>query len=116
MDRWASRYLHDLKASLAALQGSEPGSKPWLAAAVAVGEQQLLQQLKKEALMIMLGAAQVRGQLPFGFQGLGVPTRALVGRAAIGAVVDLCSTDGSHMTHVFISTSACVRNWPMITR
>lgn len=31
-----------------------------MAAAVAAGEQLLLQQLKKEALMIMLGAGQVR--------------------------------------------------------
>lgn len=59
VDRWCARYPHDLKASLSTLESSQPGSRPWLAAAVCAGEQLLLQQLKKGALMIMLGAAQV---------------------------------------------------------
>jgi hypothetical protein len=41
------------------MQAAAPGSRPWLAAAVVCGEQALLQQLKKGALMVMLGAVQV---------------------------------------------------------
>lgn len=59
VDRWCARYAQDLKASLSALQSSRTGSRAWLAAAVVSGEQLLLQQLKKGALMIMLGAAEV---------------------------------------------------------
>lgn len=59
IDRWCARYPRDLKASLSALEAAAGGSRAWLAAAVCVGEQLLLQQLKKGALMIMLGAAQV---------------------------------------------------------
>lgn len=59
VDRWCGRYPQDVKASLSALQEAPPGSRAWLAAAVVSGEQLLLQQLKKEALMIMLAAAEV---------------------------------------------------------
>jgi hypothetical protein len=59
VDRWCGHYPRDLKASVSALDASAAGSRPWLAAAVCVGEELLLQQLKKGALMIMLGAAEV---------------------------------------------------------
>jgi hypothetical protein len=53
------RYPRDAAANASELQCQAPGSRPWLAAAVALGEQQLLQRLKKEALLIMLAATQV---------------------------------------------------------
>lgn len=59
VDQWSSRYPTDLKGSFALMAAAAAaGSRPWMAAAVVAGEQLLLQQLKKEALMIMLGAGQ----------------------------------------------------------
>jgi hypothetical protein len=50
-------------AAAAAMAAAASGSRPWMAAAVALGEQQLLQQLKKEGLMLMLQAQQVSGRV-----------------------------------------------------
>lgn len=56
------RYGRDAAANAAQMGEAAAGSRPWLAAAVALGEQQLLQQLKKGAVQLLMEAkARVAG-------------------------------------------------------
>lgn len=52
------RYPNDAAAAAAAMAAAAPGSRAWLAVGVQLGEQQLLQQLKKAAVLIMVEATQ----------------------------------------------------------
>lgn len=53
------RYPIDAAATATVMAAADAGSRMWLAAAVGLGEQQQLLQLKKAALQLMVEANQV---------------------------------------------------------